>query len=273
MSADEVSEEFEVTPGEAQELQLRELLEGLVGSKGRVGAAEALGVNYRTLSGSIRSGRLSSRMRRALEEYVGTEVVASSPRAEVEEQAEALERRVQELEEEVRAHREMVATQAGQLEEFESRLSHWEQEQGQRHDQVKSIIADSSPVEWKPPSRAYGLPDAGVVTLDPQPDESHAFGPAADLVAEWRSLRTGGNEASNKLERARAEERRWELEIAMIEEFGLTLPPETEPLHESRRDSHLGWRRKTLERVRQERSSRERLRVLRRVFTLGLWWR
>ena len=34
------------------------------------------------------------------------------------------------------------------------------------------------------------MPDAGLVTVEPQPDEEHAFGPAAGLVAEWRNLRT-----------------------------------------------------------------------------------
>lgn len=44
---------------------------------------------------------------------------------------------------------------------------------------------------WRPPRREHGLPDAGVVTLEEQPDEEHAFGPATQLVAEWRRLRTG----------------------------------------------------------------------------------
>ena len=41
----------------------------------------------------------------------------------------------------------------------------------------------SGPDEWRPPGRAHGLPDACVVTLEPQPDEEHTFGPAAGLVA------------------------------------------------------------------------------------------
>ena len=40
--------------------------------------------------------------------------------------------------------------------------------------------------EWRPPRRDHGIPDAGVVTLDKQPDEEQALGPAAPLVAEWR---------------------------------------------------------------------------------------
>ena len=43
------------------------------------------------------------------------------------------------------------------------------------------------------------------------------------LVAGWRELRSGDREAVSGVERARVEERRWELEVPMISEFGLTL--------------------------------------------------
>ena len=33
------------------------------------------------------------------------------------------------------------------------------------------------------------MPDAAVGKLDEQPDEEHAFGPTAPLVAEWMRLR------------------------------------------------------------------------------------
>ena len=100
--------------------------------------------------------------------------------------------------------------------------------------------------EWHRPRTAHGLPDAGVVTLEPQPDEEHAFGPAAGLVAEWRELRTGGTSRGSGVEQARAEERRWELEVRLIEEYGLMLPPDREPLQGSKRDDHLRWRREAL---------------------------
>lgn len=45
---------------------------------------------------------------------------------------------------------------------------------------------------WVPPRRGHGLPDAGVVVLEKQVDEEHAFGPAVELVREWQRLRTGG---------------------------------------------------------------------------------
>ena len=67
--------------------------------------------------------------------------------------------------------------------------------------------------------------------------------------------------------------RRWELEIAMLGDFGLTLPPETEHLNASRREDHLRWRHEALAAARRELARAERVRWLRRALTLGLWWR
>ena len=95
---------------------------------------------------------------------------------------------------------------------------------------------------WRPPRRRHGLPDAGVVTLEEQSDEEHAFGPAAQLVTEWRPLRHGDETAGSRVDRARAGTRRWELETELLRDFHLTLPPETEPLTQAGRADHLRWR-------------------------------
>ena len=135
----------------------------------------------------------------------------------------------------------------------------------------RSAVEESGGDGLTPPQRAHGLPGAGVVTLDPQPDEQHAFGPAAELVAEWRELRTGGTGHGRRVDRVRAEERRWELEILLIEEHGLTLPPERELLGGPRRGERLRWRREALARARRQRVTAERWERLRMVLTLGLW--
>ena len=75
------------------------------------------------------------------------------------------------------------------------------------------------------------------------------------------------------MERAHAAVRRWELEVAMLGEFHLTLPPETEPLDDARREDHLRWRREALAEARRELNRAVRARWLRRIVTLGLWWR
>ena len=69
---------------------------------------------------------------------------------------------------------------------------------------------------WRPPRRRHGLPDAGVVTLEEQSDEEHAFGPAVPLVTEWRPLRHGDETAGSRVDRARAGTRRWELETELL---------------------------------------------------------
>ena len=265
MDANERSDEVEGVSGKVQDVQLWDLLTGLVRDRGRVGAARALGVNFRTLAGSVDSEKLSPRMRRALGEMVKTGVARPG---RTEEWVEALERRVASVEEEVEGLHETMEVQAKRLGELDGRLAEME-ESGVEAGKPESGVDEEDSSEWAPPKRAYGLPDAGVVTMEEQPDEGHAFGPAAELVAEWRVLRTREAKGLSRVERARSEERRWKLEVAMIGDFGLTLPPETEPLNESRRDDHLGWRRKTL---KQARTRRVRAEWLTRVLTLGLWW-
>ena len=103
-----------------------------------------------------------------------------------------------------------------------------------------------------------------------QPDEEHAFGPAAPLVVEWRELRTGGEASGGRVDRAWASVRRWELEVAMLGDYGLTLPPQTEPLDASRKEDHVRWRKEALAVAL---AKAKRLRWLRRVLTLGLRWR
>ena len=58
----------------------------------------------------------------------------------------------------------------------------------------------------------------------------------------------------------------------MLRDFHLTLPPETEPLDASRREDHLRWREDALTEARRELARAKRMRLLRRVLTLGLWW-
>ena len=63
--------------------------------------------------------------------------------------------------------------------------------------------------DWRPPRRRPGMPDPGVVTLEQQPDEEHAFGPPAPLVAEWRELRISDDLALSWVERAGCASGNW----------------------------------------------------------------
>ncbi len=260
---------------------LLNMLDALVNDRGKVAAAKALGVNYRTMTACHGSRRVSPRMRRALEEYRDKRVDGDGERDDdaggIARKMAALEEQVKALETENQALRETVETQAEQIRELERNAEGQEEGEGQEIEsdapESKDEGEEGQRREWRPPRRERGLPDEGVVTWEEQPDEERAFGPAASLVAEWRELRTGAEALGGRVDRARASVRRWELEVAMLGDYGLTLPPEREPLDASRRENHLRWRRKALAEARRALARAERMRWLRRMLTLGLWWR
>ena len=233
------------------------LLEALIGDQGRVGATEKLGVNYRTLQNCLDSRRLTRRMREALQEFgnlapvvgkqpaVGGEAgsheepvkslaqLMSNLEAEIEELREtggALAQRVAHLEAENRelqetsesqtAHLKDVDRWVGALVKEELRTGIWKKMWSGRRgaDKVGSIAGFAD------------RPKPGVVTLNHQVGEEKALGAAAPLVAEWREVSWRAATSEVGVERAEAESRRLELEINLISEFCLTLPPETEPL-------------------------------------------
>ena len=59
------------------------------------------------------------------------------------------------------------------------------------------------------------------------------------------------------------------VELALLEDHGMTLPPETYPLRGFERDGQTSWRRTALYDTRRARRKRELLRRL----TFGLLWR
>ena len=84
--------------------RLMDLLVALVGYRGRLGATEVLGVNFRTLKKPLDSGRLTRRMRQALEEFGNSAPTVDDPETVGDGTALGevplilLERRVAELE-------------------------------------------------------------------------------------------------------------------------------------------------------------------------------
>ena len=99
----------------------------------------------------------------------------------------------------------------------------------------------------------------GLVTSDPAEDDEEIFGDAWLLVQEWRELWDGHPGQGKGLEWVSRRERILELEVAMLEEHGLTLPPETEPLRGLDRGAQLNWRLKALHQFRKRRARLELL--------------
>ena len=168
------------------------------------------------------------------------------------------------LEGENRQLRELVEGQAGHLEELE--------QQGRQPGNAETFGVAGQDSEWRPSRRGRGMSDAGVVTLEPQPDEDHAFGPAPPPVAEWRGLRSSGDQAASRIDRAKDRVRRWELEMELLRDCQLTLPPETHPLDELRKADHIRRRQDALVEALLKLKNAKRTQLLRRVVTLGLWW-
>ena len=115
--------------------------------------------------------------------------------------------------------------------------------------------------------------DPEIVTENPAEDDAEVYGPAWPLVEEWRMLRAGHPHQGRTMSWLVTEERLLVLELAMLEEHGLTLPPEKQPLRGFGRKGQTGWRWTALRDTRVALRKRELLRWVRRVLTLGLWWK
>jgi len=265
----------------AADAQLLALLDDLVLAEGRLKAAQALGVNYRTLVKVVASGRLSGRMRDALErrQLADREAKTSQQWDEMRALAQRIERAEQRqtaIEQarhrddaaagELRAAVRRVDAAAQALQTLTRRVARLERGQGSRTAAGSEVTAPEQSWAVDDPSRA------GVVTDDPHPGEEASYGPGMPAVVEWRRLNQQ-REKGTKLDQVKTRERIMALEIALIGEYELTLPPDTDAIHPSEREGYLRWRRRALADLQTERARRELLRWVRRVLTLGLWWR
>ena len=254
------------------ELRLTALLHQLVRHRGHKGAARELGVNPRTVAGSVKQG-MSRRVREALERML------------VDRDGEARDRLEDEMEGvkvEVAGVRDRVAGLEGGLREglqalgeqqargmrrLERRLAQAEAGKGGGNAVSPAAATRPAPGAGSPSRRRY--PD--LVTRDPAGDDEEVFDEAWPLVEEWRRLWDGHPAQGKGLAWVSRRERILELEVAMLEDHGLTLPPETEPLRGLDRGAQLNWRLKALHEFRKRRARLELLRRLRWVFSPGLW--
>ena len=200
-------------------LRLMALLHELVREKGNRGAAFALGIDPRTVASCTKTGRLSWRVREALEQ--GLQSGASSAAARQRERNDALERRLEELEGKLRSGLEEVrAAVAGEVEALREeqaqgmrRLAQSETGQDARDGAKAALAAVEQPVV-KPAWRLH----RELVTQEPGPGEEQVYGDAMPVIVEWRrQARAEYAGAKNRLDKAVARRRVLELEIAIIE--------------------------------------------------------
>ena len=108
-----------------------------------------------------------------------------------------------------------------------------------------------------------------LVTAEPDDDDGDVFGDAWPLVKEWRELWDGHPAQGKGLAWVSRQARILELEVALLEEHGLTLPPETEPLRGLDRGAQLNWRLRALHEFRKRRARLALMAKLGRALTLA----
>ena len=257
-------------------MRLMALLRDMIDAEGGEKAAKALGVSYRTVSRTIEADRLTERMSAVLERHLL--LGGGSAAAQQRKSIKALEKRVGELEEELGSGLEELRgvidsgieglreERAQGMRQLERRVVKLEDGRGAQ-DSAEGTRDALEKTAVKPAWRPY----RDLVTLEPEPGEERVYGEATPLIVEWRRVRVEFLDAGDGLSRAIAEERMRELEIELIGERELTLPPRTYPWDGSDRRDEVWRRTQALERARVERARAQIRRWIRRILTLGLW--
>ena len=275
------------SPEHLRHERLVALLRDVAERMGKVKAAEALGVSYRTLARAVETGRLTGRMADALERHL-LEVEGSAVAPARQKQADGLEDRVEQLEADVVKLRARVDTtqavvgalqedQARTLRQWESRLARVEGRPVVRSGSmavstpsVKGASEGSREVpQVKPPRRPYPQ----LVTVEPEEGEELIYGEAMPAIVEWREARRALEQARRRLDKLDAQKRLLELEVRLVGDHELTLPPAVYPWDRADRRDEVWRRKQSLEDLRLERNRALLWRWMRRVLTLGLWWR
>ena len=273
MPDDPIGEAVRASVEDPYELRLTALLHQLVSQRGHKGAARALGIDHRTVASSVRQG-LSRRVREALERSLVEK--DGDARDRLEEEFAGFRERFEALAGELRDGLSIVQgqvetlgeQQSGRMRRLEGRVSWVEAvRSGGEVGSATAPLSGRSSGAAAAARRRY--PD--LVTKDPANEDEQVFSDAWPLVEQWRTLWDGHPAVGKGLAWVSRRERILALEVAMLEDHGLTLPPETEPLKGLDRGAQLNWRKKALADIRRRRRRLAMLRRLRRVLTVGLW--
>ena len=263
-----------------REMRLTALLGDLMGEQGKTQAAETLGVSPRTLTRYEESRRLTPTLAGALERHLleGGGSAAATQRHRLgmlEDGLKELERLLSEglaaLRKEAQAADERQAKALGELAQRVAALEAAGSSQvaanagapaGGGAGQPKPGAAANPVVER--PRRVY--PD--LVTAEAEPGEELVYGDAATaVIVKWREARDAFAAARDAMDILNARERRLELEVELIEQHELTLPPATRPWDWGDRRQEVNRRNGMLYDVTVDR----KMLKLRRFLTLGIW--
>ena len=107
------------------------------------------------------------------------------------------------------------------------------------------------------------------VTVDPMPDDGEVYSEALPVVAEWRRALRALDSPPHTLAWLGATERLLRLEIQLIDDRRLTLPPDASPWDDVRRGNELRLRLHRLRELHRQRLWTEPLHWAARIVTLG----
>ncbi len=256
-----------------REIKLMGFLRELDRQEGRMETAALLGINYKTLVRALDEDRVTGRVADALELLLGAGGDGEMER--LRRQVRQLAQRVAALEE--RADGSTVAPLAGEdRDDVPDDGGTGSSPAAQTPDQPggKGAI-DPSPSPAPPVAGLGASRPAGsrreypeLVALEPAEDDVEVYGDAWPLVQEWRQIRATHPSRGRSLSWLVNQERRLALELALLEEHGLTLPPAKQPARDFARREHIRWRRSALHNTRR---AILRRKLLRRILTLGIW--
>ena len=258
-------------------MRLMTLLQELVRDKGYKGAARVLELDQRTVAECARTGQLSRRVRQALERALQEGVGSAAARQR--ERNDKLEARVEALEKGREAHekghdelgkelRRRMAAVEGEIGAQETGAGHaGAGPSSERSGQSESGASDAGRKPASRPRMKREYPD--LVTLEPAEDDEEVFGDAWEMIVEWRGLKDAHPNEGHSLAWLAEEERLRVVELTLLEDHGMTLPPEKRPLRGFDRDGQINWRRTALYDTRRAFRKRELLNRL----SFGLLWR
>ena len=259
-------------------LRLMALLQELERNHGRKRAAAILGVDRRTLDAGLDERVLSRRMRGALDKALQSGVGSAT-----EEQRDRSDRLEEELKE-VKGQVEALAKDLSKgLAAVQGDGKALRDEQAQLRRRLAQLEAGGD--AWDPGEEANEtggpakrrtapwrkFPD--LITREPAEGDEEVFGEAWPLIAEWRELKDAHPNRGRGPEWLRSEERLLVMELALLEEHGMTLPPEKQPLRDFARNGQINWRRTALSDTRRALRKWGLLLRVGRVVTFGLWRR
>ena len=257
-------------------LRLSGFLRDLVRQEGKMEAAELLGVNHKTLTRAEESGEITGRMGDALELLLRKADDAEIARLgdRVEELEERLEGGMEALRKELRDGLDGLRAAVAGGEPEAGGGDQPQAQDGERGEGAgRSETKAAPPVAGLRPKKPFTERrlDPEVVAEEAADDDPEVYGEAWPLVEEWRERRADHPHQGRSLSWLTTEERLLTMELAMLEEHGLTLPPETQPLRGFGRKGQTSWRWKALADTRVALRKRKLLRWVRTVLTLWLW--